>query len=95
MAEPAKEVSWILNGRVANPRVIVANLRVTCPSNRQVTEAACLCKCKVTGRLWHWEYYRFLDRARVRHGQPHYYGVSATLTETNTANHWYNECSLI
>ena len=34
--------------------------RGPCPNHRQVTETQCLCKCKVTERLWNWGFYRYL-----------------------------------
>ena len=42
------------------------------PNHRLVTEAPCLCKCKVTARLWHWEFYSYLVRASVRQQQLSY-----------------------
>ena len=54
----------------------------SCPNHRQVTEAQCLCKCKIPGRLWHWGFYRYLVRGSVRH-QPHPYGRSVCSTSSS------------
>ena len=48
-------------------------------NHRQVTEAPCLCKCKVTGRLWHWGFYRYSVRASDRQHSHPYGGVSGAL----------------
>ena len=47
------------------------------PNHRQVTEAPCLCKCKVTGRQQHWGFYRYFVGVSARQ-QSHPYGRSVS-----------------
>ena len=47
------------------------------PNHRQVTEAPCLCKCKVTGRQQHWGFYRYFVGVSGRQ-RPHPYGRSVS-----------------
>ena len=49
------------------------------PNHRQVTEALCLCKCKVTGRQQHWGFYRYLLESALASNPTLAGGVSAAL----------------
>ena len=53
-----------------------------CPrqNHRQVTEASCLCKYKVTERLWHWRFFLYLELALASNSTLTG-GVSATLDQ--------------
>ena len=52
-----------------------------CPNHRQVTEAPCLCKCKVTGRQQHWGFSRYFVGVSARQ-QPLPYGRSVGNTSS-------------
>ena len=82
---------WVFRGTASAPFVPAQDLRAhgnslspqpqasvnrgPCPNHRPVTEAPCVCNCKVTGHQQHWVFNRYFVGVSARQ-QPHPYGRS-------------------